>query len=52
MISKVIICTRKLIKKQLTLIKKWNNLIKLDLEKDKKNGILCVINKYFKTINN
>ena len=48
MVNDVTVCTRKLVKKQLTLIKKWNNLIKLDLEKRKKNDILSTIIQYLK----
>lgn len=48
MIHDSITSTRKLVKKQLTLMKKWNNLIKLDLEKKKKSDILETLNKYIK----
>ena len=48
MVSRTILSTRKLVKKQITWIRKWKNLIELDLEKMKKSDILQIINKYLK----
>ena len=48
MIKNAVISTRNLVKKQLLLLKNWDNLIQLDLEKRKKNDILQLINKYLK----
>lgn len=48
MIDNAVISTRKLVKKQTTFLKTWNNLIELDLEKRKKNDILHEVGKYLK----